>query len=140
MSVPPAGVARIRRAWRRFSTTAIALLIILGAGCTSDAGTISGEEVTPFEWVAVLEHADSPNDRDFEGQASIIAEQSGLELGEELVVSPVACWDGLQEHLGLPSGTYVIAVVGQTREEVDGFGEQAGYSTEPSKRLSMCQD
>jgi hypothetical protein len=90
--------------------------------------------------VAVLEHAESPNDRDFEGQASNIAEQSSLELGEELVVSPVACWDGLQEHLGLPSGSYVIAVVGQTREEVDGFGEQAGYSTEPSKRLSMCQD
>lgn len=142
MKVPPAGVDRVLRARRVFSITVVALLILLGTGCTSesDADTTRDGEVAPFEWVAVLEHAESPNDRDFEGQASIIADNSDLELGEELVVSPVACWDGLQEDLGLPSGSYVIAVVGQTRQEVVGYGEVAGYETEPSERPSMCQD
>jgi hypothetical protein len=118
----------------------IALLILLMTGCTSetDNDTIPAEELTPFEWVAVLEHAESPNDGDLEGQG--IADRSGLELGEELVVSPVACWDGLQEDLGLPPGSNVIAVVGQSREDVVEYGEEAGYEAEPSNRLSMCQD
>jgi hypothetical protein len=105
-----------------------------------DPDDVPDEEVSPFEWVAVLEHAESPNDRQFEEQAATIAGDSELELGEQLVISPVACWDGLQEDLSLPSGSYVIAVVGSTCEEVAGYADVAGYETEPSPRLSMCQD
>lgn len=120
----------------------VVLLILLGAGCASE--TVGDgepqEEGSGSEWVGVLEHAESPNDRQFEGQAATIAEDSGLELGRQLVVSPAACWEGLQEDLDLSSASYVIAVVGASREEVSANAALAGYETEPSRRLSMCQD
>ena len=125
------------------STKAVMLLLaVLGSGCVAaeESDDPPDRDVSRVEWVAVLEHAESPNDRQFESRASTIADNPELELGEQLVVSPVACWVDLQEDLGLPSGSYVIAVVGSTREEAADYAEAVGYEAEPSQRPSMCQD
>lgn len=119
-----------------------AMSVFVIASCMSGANRVNNppSETSAFEWVATLEHAQSPNDRRFERLVATIVENSRLQLGQQLVVSPASCWEGLQEALGLPDGSYVVAVIGQSHQEVTELVELAGYAKEPSRRLSMCRD
>lgn len=120
----------------------LALLASVAVACTVGNGGIGDVQVEDpqVEWVGVLERADSPNDRQFEARVQAIQATSQLQLGSQLVVSPAACWEGLQEDLNLPEGSYVAAVIGQSRDEADKLAASAGYEIEPTQRLSMCQD
>lgn len=120
----------------------LALLASVAVACTVGNGGIGDLQVEDpqVEWVGVLERADSPNDRRFEARVQAIQATSQLQLGSQLVVSPAACWEGLQEDLNLPEGSYVAAVIGQSRDEADKLAASAGYEIEPTQRLSMCQD
>ena len=73
-----------------------------------------------IEWVAVFGSARDPDDLDR------VRRELENRTGGNAVVSPVSCWKGLAQRLGVARGSYVAGLVAVTGNELDFRIEQAG--------------
>lgn len=125
------------------TAVAIASVVVALTACTKTADTIDLTSPTPTsviggpgsvtEWLGVL-RAEAVVDNLDDDTAAVKAI-----VGGSIVVSPVACFDGLPASF--EPDVYVLGVVAPTRQELDRLLSQVGRSTIFEGQVhTMCLD
>jgi hypothetical protein len=125
------------------TAVAIASVVVALTACTKTADTIDLTSPTPTsviggpgsvtEWLGVL-RAEAVVDN-LDGDTAAVK----AIVGGSIVVSPVACFDGLPASF--EPDVYVLGVVAPTRQELDRLLSQVGRSTIFEGQVhTMCLD
>jgi len=84
-------------------------------------------------WIAVFQSAQDPNDLES------AAEELMKRAGSAVVVAPEGCFGGLRGHGDVRAGDYVLAVMADSKEGVDGAVKRADEKPLVTQRVEdLC--
>ena len=130
-----------REVTNRPSTTTIATLVEVDATTTTSAPATASAVEGTVEWLLVVETTTGSQSDALLGRARQIAEaMPELQLGRNLLVSPVTCWLPNEVTRAIPNSDYVLVATSDDEAFVRELAEAIQHIGAPVQAERICVD